>query len=346
MIKKVFTIGIFFYVTATGFGQRVTNVRARQEDKKIIVTYDLAGGDANQTYTVKLLVSEDGGSTWTGTLTAVTGDAGAGIKTGYSKQVIWDPLTEPGRDRLQGDKIVFKVRTEFTPSPSATTTGGSGWEPEMIYIAGSTFNMGSNDYSDEKPVHPVTLSDFYIGKYEVTQKQWRYIMGSNPSYFKDCDQCPVENVSWDDVQEYLKKLNARSGKIFRLPTEAEWEYAARGGNKSRGYTYSGSNTIGDVAWYNGNSRSKTHPVGQKQPNELGINDMSGNVWEWCSDWYDENYYKSSPSCDPKGPSSGTYRSLRGGSWLDAPNFCRTANRYGNNPGYRIRNLGFRLARTE
>jgi formylglycine-generating enzyme required for sulfatase activity len=342
MIKKVFTIGIFLSVTATGFGQSVTNVRARQDDKKIIVTYDLAGGDANQTYTVKLLVSEDGGSTWTGTLTAVTGDAGAGMKTGYSKQVIWDPLTEPGRDRLQGDKIVFKVRAEFTPSPRATTIGGSGWEPEMIYIAGSTFNMGSDDGdNDEKPIHSVTVSDFYIGKYEVTQKQWRDIMGSNPSYFKDCDQCPVENVSWDDVQEYLKKLNARSGKIFRLPTEAEWEYAARGGNQSRGYTYSGGNNLDEVAWYDGNSGNKTHPVGQKGPNELGLYDMSGNVWEWCGDWYGSGYYQNSPAINPKGPTSESSRVDRGGCWYRNAQYCRSSFR-SFAPLSRISYLGFRL----
>jgi formylglycine-generating enzyme required for sulfatase activity len=219
--------------------------------------------------------------------------------------------------------------------------------PEMVFVQGGTFQMGSNDGEDyEKPVHTITLNSFYIGKYEVTQKQWREVMGSNPSYFKDYDQCPVENVSWDDVQEYLKKLNARSGKIFRLPTEAEWEYAVRGGSRSRGYTYSGSNTLEDVAWYNSNSGSKTHPVGQKQPNELGLYDMTGNVWEWCGDWYDENYYKSSPSSDPKGPSLRTARSLRGGSWHDLSCDCRTAYRGRGSPGHRFDNSGFRLAGTE
>ena len=161
----------------------------------------------------------------------------------------------------------------------------------MVFVQGGSFQMGSNNgQSDEKPVHSVTVSDFYIVKYEVTQKEWRDIMGSNPSKWKG-DNLPVEKVSWDDVQTFIKKLNAKTGLNYRLPTEAEWEYAARGGNKSNGYKYSGSNDIGSVAWYASNSGSKTHSVGQKKPNELGIYDMTGNVWEWCNDWYGD--YSSS-----------------------------------------------------
>ena len=137
-------------------------------------------------------------------------------------------------------------------------------------------------------------------------------MGSNPSRYTGDDNLPVEQVSWKDVQEFIQKLNALTGKTYRLPTEAEWEYAARGGNQSQGYKYAGSNTVGDVAWHYGNSDHKTHPVGQKQPNELGLYDMSGNVWEWCQDWYGD--YSSSAQTNPTGPSSGSYRVLRGGSW--------------------------------
>ena len=147
----------------------------------------------------------------------------------------------------------------------------------MVYVAGGTFQMGSNSgYDNEKPVHTVTVSSFYMDATEVTQAEYRKVMGKNPSRFSGCDDCPVENVSWHDANEYAKKV----GK--RLPTEAEWEYAARGGNKSKGYSYSGSNDLDAVGWYDNNSRSKTHPVAQKQPNELGLYDMSGNVWEWCS----------------------------------------------------------------
>jgi formylglycine-generating enzyme required for sulfatase activity len=147
-------------------------------------------------------------------------------------------------------------------------------------------------------------------------------------------------VSWDEIQEFIKKLNAATGKQYRLPTEAEWEYAARGGNKSNGYKYSGSNTLGDVAWYDNNSGSKTHQVGTKQPNELGIYDMSGNVWEWCNDWY--GAYSSGSQRDPAGASSGASRVLRGGSWINNSRLCRVANRSGDSSGVRNYGLGFRL----
>jgi len=177
-------------------------------------------------------------------------------------------------------------------------------EFEMVYVEGGTFTMGgtseqgSDAFDDEKPTHRVTLSAFHIGKYEVTQGLWREVMGSNPSLNKAGDDYPVERVSWEDCQEFVRKLNARTGLKFRLPTEAEWEYAARGGRKSRGYKYSGSNSLGDVAWYEANSGGGTHPVGRKSPNELGLYDMSGNVWEWCQDWYGD--YGSSSQTDPAG----------------------------------------------
>ena len=147
--------------------------------------------------------------------------------------------------------------------------------------------------SNEQPVHKVKLSNFEMGKYPITQAQWEAVMGANPSRFNTCDQCPVEKISWNDVQEFIEKLNEKyPGKNYRLPTEAEWEYAARGGNESKGNLYSGSSELGSVGWFSDNSNNKTHPVGKKQPNELGIYDMSGNVWEWCHDWYDDEYYKT------------------------------------------------------
>ena len=183
---------------------------------------------------------------------------------------------------------------------------------EMIFVEGGTFQMGSDSGEpDESPVHSVTLSSFNIGKYEVTQAQWKAILGSNPSYFQDCDQCPVENVSWDKVQDFIGKLNVQTGKNYRLPTEAEWEYAAKGGKYSKGYTYSGSNDLNAVAWYADNSGSKTHFVGGKQANELGIYDMSGNVWEWCYDLYGN--YNNLSQTDPYGSPTGWWRVHRGGA---------------------------------
>jgi formylglycine-generating enzyme required for sulfatase activity/tRNA A-37 threonylcarbamoyl transferase component Bud32 len=214
-------------------------------------------------------------------------------------------------------------------------------EPEMVFVEWGTFAMGSlSGNDDERPVHAVTLSPFYIGKYEVTQVQWREVMGSNPSPFVSCDECPVGGVSWDDVQDYIRKLNAETGKQYRLPTEAEWEFAARGGNRSNSYTYSGSNDLQAVAWFNDNAESKTHIVGQKQANELGIYDMSGNVWEWCNDWFGD--YGSDLVTNPKGSGNGDYRVLRGGGWYNDAQSCRASFRLRSAPDYRSDCYGFRL----
>lgn len=214
----------------------------------------------------------------------------------------------------------------------------------FVYVQGGSFSMGDTfggGDKDEKPVHNVHVSSFSIGKYEVTQAQWQAVMGSNPSEFKNCDNCPVEFISWNAIQKFIKKLQTITGKSFRLPTEAEWEYAARGGNRSKGYKYAGSNNIDNVAWYAG--EKTTHPVGQKQPNELGLYDMSGNVWEWCQDWHANKYYKKSKnSLNPKGPSSGDYRILRGGSWTSRTFYCRIADRGYDRPDHTFNNSGFRL----
>ena len=215
----------------------------------------------------------------------------------------------------------------------------------MIVVKGGTFQMGatsSHADNDEKPVHNVTLSDYYIGETEVTQELWQAVMGKNPSYSKG-NKKPVEQVSWNDCQEFIKKLNQLTGKNFRLPTEAEWEYAARGGNKSLDYKYSGSGIVGSIAWCDGNSGSKTHDVKTKQANELGIYDMSGNVWEWCQDWYDSGYYSSSPVNNPTGPTSGSRRVLRGGSWYGYARNCRVSSRNNYYPDFSSDSLGLRLS---
>ena len=237
-------------------------------------------------------------------------------------------------------------RTFTTLELSNETITVNGVSFTMIAVEGGTFQMGATSeqggdaYDDELPVHSVTLSRYSIGETEVTQELWEAVMGSNPSYYGGYPQRPVEYVSWNDCQEFIKKLNQLTGKNFRLPTEAEWEYAARGGNKSKGYKYSGSNTIDNVAWY---SSSITHDVKTKQANELGIYDMSGNVWEWCQDWYNSSYYSSSAENNPTGPASGSYRVLRGGSWYTYAWLCRVSYRSNNYPGSRNDDSGLRLA---
>lgn len=222
----------------------------------------------------------------------------------------------------------------------------NGVQFTMVAVEGGTFTMGAtseqgSDATDyEKPAHEVTLSDYYIGQTEVTQALWKAVMGSNPSNHKG-DNLPVEQVSLHDCQVFIQKLNQLTGKQFRLPTEAEWEYAARGGRKSRGYKYAGSNDIGSVAWYWDNSGNGTHPVATKQANELGVCDMSGNVWEWCSDWYGD--YQSSSQSDPQGPSSGSNRVRRGGGYYFIAMSCRVSYRSFNSPGYRGGDLGLRLS---
>ena len=264
--------------------------------------------------------------------------------------------------RTFGDKpVVINETLAETPKPQApaqtastSTTSGSkktytvnGVSFTMVRVAGGTFTMGasssdSDAYSDEKPAHQVTLSNYSIGETEVTQALWQAVMGSNPSSFTGNLQRPVETVSWNDCQEFIGKLNSLTGGTFRLPTEAEWEYAARGGNRSIGYKYSGGDNLGSVAWYDGNSSSTTHPVKGKQPNELGLYDMSGNVWEWCADWFDSSYYASSPQNNPKGPSAGSDRVIRGGSWGSIARSCRVSYRISYAPSSTYSHLGLRL----
>lgn len=211
---------------------------------------------------------------------------------------------------------------------------------KMIFVEGGTFSMGSSSGdSDEQPVHSVTLSGYYIGETEVTQELWQAVMGSNPSAFTG-NRRPVERVSWHDCQEFIEKLNVLTGENFRLPTEAEWEYAACGGNKSKNYAYPGSDNVGDVAWYSGNSNSTTHEVKGKLPNELGLYDMGGNVWEWCSDWYGR--YSAGAVTNPQGPTSGSARIYRGGCWFYDADLCRCVYRDRSTPTGAGNTLGLRL----
>ena len=278
-------------------------------------------------------------------------------------------VTATSNTSVEQRAATVSVSNPDLPQPQTITVSQSGTAPsiniEMVQVSGGTFIMGctseqGNDcIDDEKPSHSVTLSTFYIGKFEVTQGEWEAVMGNNPSYFQRGDNYPVENVSWNDIvgtngasmeingiiyyaNGFIYKLNQMmTGIQYRLPTEAEWEYAARGGQSSRGNKYSGSNTVGNVAWYGINSDGSTQPVGTKTANELGIYDMSGNVMEWCSDWY--SYYYSSPSNNPIGPSTGSFRVNRGGSWNGVAWDVRVSVRFINAPDYRYDDLGLRLA---
>ena len=225
-----------------------------------------------------------------------------------------------------------------------TTVTANGVTFTMIQVIGGSFVMGSEEGNadaevNEKPARKVTVSNFWIGKTEVTQQLWQAVMGSNPSYFKGHD-LPVEQVSWNDCQEFIKRLNNLTGRQFRLPTEAEWEYAARGGTRTSNYKYSGGNTSGDVAWYWGNANDKTHSVGRKRGNELGICDMTGNVWEWCQDWY--GYYHPDAQHNPKGAKSGRYRVNRGGAWCFEQKAARNTARFANRPDGKYKSVGLRL----
>lgn len=219
----------------------------------------------------------------------------------------------------------------------------------MVKVEGGAFMMGSENGSEnEKPVHQVEVSDYYLGKYPVTQGQWKAVMGenNNPSRFKG-DNLPVETVSWNDCQAFIQALNKKTGLDYCLPTEAQWEFAARGGIHSQAYLYAGSDDVSEVAWFKDNSREKTHSVGQKKPNELGLFDMSGNVWEWCSDLYGEEYYEElnqgGRATNPEGPQEGADRVFRGGGWGSNPRHCRVSYRNDWGPGDRYYALGFRLS---
>ena len=358
--KNIILIITVMLAVATASAQTVTNVTAEQVNKTIHVSYDI-----DKLADITLFVSTDGGSTYI-QLYRVSGDVGKNVSAGH-KTIVWDVLAE--WERLVGENIMFKVRSVSkikAQEQEDLTFTVNGVTFKMVYVEGGTFTMGctSEQAEDcsiyEKPAHSVTVSDFYMGETEVTQALWQAVMGSNPSRIKG-DNLPMDDVSWNDCQKFIVKLNAQTGKTFRLPTEAEWEYAARGGNKSGGYKYSGSDNIEEVAWYWRNSGKKymkgrremfwqkwksmkknncqAHPVRQKKANELGLYDMSGNVDEWCSDWY--GYYGGSSQTNPVGPSSGSDRVLRGGSWDDLVTECRVS--YRGSAGPVFYGFGFRLS---
>ena len=261
-------------------------------------------------------------------------------------------VTGDGMVDIADVNLVINLMLGKSPElPTHYTVNGVSFD--MVNVEGGTFTMGATSEQTssaeewEYPAHEVTLSDYQIGMTEVTQELWLAVMGTNPSMFTGDLQRPVEYVKWIECQEFITRLNELTGANFRLPTEAEWEYAARGGNKSKGYKYAGSNSISQVAWYKSNSGDTTHPVAKKSPNELGIYDMSGNVWEWCQDWYAETYPEEAQT-DPTGPESNEWncKVYRGGGWEKEAKFCRVscrANGSYNGAFVRYKYLGLRLA---
>jgi TonB family protein len=327
---KIAFLQIFLAVLClSAQAQKVSNIRAEQRGQEIVVLYSL---ETTSPCEVRLLLSQDNGASWSPALKNVSGDVGNKVSSG-DKQIIWEVLEE--QEQLVGEKNIFKIIANYNYL----------YHPEMVFVEGGIFLMGNNSYySEEEPAHSVTLSSFNIGKFEVTQAQWKAVMGSNPSINRGCDNCPVEYISWNEIQEYIQKLNSQTNRSYRLPTEAEWEYAAKGGKASKGFTYSGSNDLDSVAWYDKNSGLKTHVVGTKQANELGLFDMSGNVMEWCADWYSN--YNSYSETNPKGPSLGESRVSRDGSafggYYDCARHCRVESRIPGLPIAKGASLGFRL----
>jgi len=313
----------------------------------------------------EIITSEISGITNT---TAICGGSiiNDGGKTVTSSGIVWSTSKNPSKETndgiiIQADNIdnftskinnlkegtLYFIRAYATNELGISYGEQKSFETnrpiEMINVQGGSFMMGNNEFYDENPVHKVTLSSFEIGKYEITQAQWRRVMGNNPSFWIG-DNRPVEKVSWKDVHNFIKKLNEKTGLTYRLPTESEWEFAARGGNYSKGYIYSGSNNIDDVAWYMDNTTGGTNNIGTKQANELGIYDMTGNVWEWCSDWY--GAYSSNDTTNPTGVESGSNRVFRGGVWSrDAKSNHLTVRYYYYYPSGSNYSVGFRLARS-
>jgi hypothetical protein len=291
--------------------------------------------DTTTTCRLDLFCSMTNGDSWFGPLTNVM-NCPTIIKSGKDDTLYWNLYQ---KDTIFRNRYDLSFKILLTPLHK--------FEPEMAWIPAGSFVMGCTNRqiaycdTDEIPSQRVSLKGFYIGKYEVTQAQWEAVMGDNPSSFQPCDQCPVESVDYSTVQDYISKLNQITGRNYRLPTEAEWEYCARSAYFKEDSLFSGSDAWDAVAWIEANSDDKTHPVGTKQPNRIGLYDLSGNVWEWCSDLFGK--YKKGYSSNPKGANSGEFFVNRGGGWADIPEHTRISYRGGNNTSYKDDDVGFRLA---
>jgi len=327
-----------------GHAAEVKNLRSGQQGNLCYATYDLAGKPGELESEVRVVL-ELGGEKYPMEKLSLKGDCGKGVKIGVGRRITWDLLKDmpAGYDgELAWDVeavIPAKTASAAAPGPEvADPVTGMLFVPvpRGCFKMGDGFGEGDDD---EKPLHEVCLDSFYLGKYEVSQAQWQAVMGSNPSYFKQCGKnCPVESVSWSDVNDFISKLSFKGTRQFRLPTEAEWEYAASGGGRHE--RYSGGSAAAQLGWFGGNAAGRIHPVGQKKPNALGLYDMSGNVAEWVSDLKDE--YQATAQQAPQGPDTGSNRVVRGGSWLSPARDVRTSARSELTPSVKTNSIGFRL----
>ncbi|MBQ9588398.1 MAG: formylglycine-generating enzyme family protein [Bacteroidales bacterium] len=347
-MKHILLFSFFALSCAVTIAQNVTNVAFQRVDKEVTLTYDLSK-DAN----IRVCVSIDGGRFYGDYIQNMAGDIGKNIKAGKGKKIIVYDLPdlrmipyEPDSTGYNAADTVIRFSVEVDDGSVDIKVGDMKFR--MMPVPGGTFTMGctrpsgaKHNYDAEFPTHKVSVDTFYMGKFEVTQRLYMTVMGENPSRWTYNDSLPVEQVSWNDAQMFIARLSQMTGYRFRLPTEAEWEFAARGGNLSKNHVFPGQDgDPGSVAWYGMNSGNITHPVGRKKPNELGLHDMAGNVWEWCSDWYGD--YSAEEQTNPRGPKHGESRILRGGS-LNSPSWgCTVSDRSWYQPDYGYGFHGFRL----
>lgn len=365
-------IGLCFFQIMWCQAQTITNVKASQQGKEVHITYDISGSSLADTFSVQVFMG--GESKWIGPLNAVSGHVGPNVSGGCCKQVKWQAAVES-----QGTKGEFHFKVMAIPKSKRrgqekVSQRMAAIEPELVLVQGGTFFMGGPtsksggegaSHSDSEPRHEVKISSFYMAKFEVTVQEfrvfveetayiteaeklqkphtWRFSASGKP-YGSEDGNFPVARVSWNDCQAYIRWLNEKTGKPYRLPTEAEWEYAAKGGPQQETWTFSGSNELDRVGWYYWNSSSGPKPKGRKDPNSLGIYDMTGNVWEWCSDWYRADAYlmRRTQEEDPGGPKMGEERVFRGGGYLALSGRSVVIFRNHRSPSYFFSDLGFRL----
>lgn len=341
IILSIIALTFFHGVKALGQGARIANVNAEQNFKNIIVSYDIKGSGIDDRYNIKLLCSTNGGRAFGFPLEEVSGDIGYNIGGGNDKQIIWDVLSEVSS--FSYTDVVFKVIAEPISNDLV----------DMVFVEGASFIMGNNSgEADEKPAHQVLLSDFYMSRTEITVGQYKefceqsgYEMPASNAVYSD--NHPITYVSHSDATAFCEWLSEISGKKYRLPTEAEWEYAARGGAQQDNTVTKASPDKDNYAWSRANTGGYGHnEVKLLKANSLGLYDMIGNVWEWCDDWYSSSFYRYSPPSNPKGPPNGKVKVARGGSWREPAEGISNMFRFYVSPTAKTNYLGFRIVREQ